>query len=144
MRNTTGSTLTAYEGYRIDMTTLKAIRTSKDYRQAMAAIDALLAKKRLSAAEDSALEALGILVAAYEERMFPMPKLDPIEFLQAHMENSGRARSDLAALIGSPLASQILNRRRAMSLDVIRRISAAWHIPIDLLTSEYTLEKRSA
>jgi HTH-type transcriptional regulator/antitoxin HigA len=123
---------------------IKAIRTNKDYRQALASIDALLAKKRLSATEDNALEALGILVAAYEERVFPMPKLDPIEFLQAHMENSGRTQSDLAALIGSPLASLILNRRRAMSLDVIRRISAAWHVPIELLISEYALEKRSA
>lgn len=122
---------------------ITAIRTQKDYR---AAIDRLLAKgKRISAAEDRDLEALSLLVADYEDRHFPVEEMDPVEYLAHHMENTGRTQADLAALLNSrSLASEIMNRRRAMSLEVMRRISSGWHIPIVLLTPPYEIERRRA
>ena len=125
---------------------ITAIRSERDYRRAMKRIDALLARVgRLSATDDRALEALSILAADWEERNTPIEELPPVEYLQQHMEQFGRRQADLAELLGSrSLASEIMNRHRAMSLEVIRKISAAWNIPIGILAAPYEIERRRA
>ena len=123
-----------------------AIRSRQDHRAALKAIDRLLAKgDGISEAQDRVLEALSVLVADYEDRHFPIEDMDPVEYLHHHMENTGRKQADLAAILESrSLASEIVNRRRAMSLEVMRRISAAWNVPIALLTPSYEIERRTA
>ena len=64
----------------------------------------------------------------------------PIETIRVHMAERGMIQSDLASLLGSrSLASSILNRRRAMSLEVIRRIAEMWDIPAEILVRRYRL-----
>jgi HTH-type transcriptional regulator/antitoxin HigA len=123
-----------------------AIRTEDDYRAAMAAIDGYIARLgNLSEEEDRDFEALSILVADYEERHYAIPDIDPIEFLEQHMLEFGRKQKDMAAVIGSTsLASHIMNRHRPMSLDVIRALSEAWHIPLSILAEPYELERKRA
>jgi HTH-type transcriptional regulator/antitoxin HigA len=125
---------------------ITAIRTEEDYRAAMQAIEVLLPRvDELSEEEDRKLEALSILVADYEERHFPIGDLSPIDYLREHMLQFGRKQSDLAALLGSSsLASEIMNRHRALSLEAIRKISAEWNIPASILIEPYEIERRKA
>jgi HTH-type transcriptional regulator/antitoxin HigA len=126
------------------MKDIRPIRNARDHKAALAEIDKLLALDKLTKAQDNRLEVLTVLVNDYEDHAFPVSERDPIELLQGHMLNSGRSQKDLADLVGAGLASMILGRRRAMSLEVIRRISEAWGIHTDLLTKPYDLAKKRA
>ncbi len=118
---------------------LRPVRTKADYEQALARIDALWAATA-GTPEGDELEALAILVQAYEAQAWPTLPLDPIEALVAHMDLNGYQQSDLAAILGSPSrASETLNRKRALSLSMIRTISAKWGIPVAFLVKAYPL-----
>jgi HTH-type transcriptional regulator/antitoxin HigA len=119
------------------MNSIRPIRTARDHKVALAEIDSLLAKSKLTGEQDARLEVLTVLVNDYEDRMFPIGDMDPIELLEAHMHNSGRSQKDLADMLGRSLASLILSRQRAMSLEVIRKISSTWGISADLLVRPY-------
>ena len=74
-----------------------------------------------------------------------MPGTDPISMLNFAMEDMGRSQKELADLLGSaPRASEILNRKRPLTLEMIRTISEAWHIPISALTGAYALTREYA
>jgi|SRR5882724_3239627 HTH-type transcriptional regulator/antitoxin HigA len=124
--------------------TLRPINTARAHKAALAEINALLTATKLTRAQEERLELLGILVNDYEDRAFPLDERDPVDLLEGHMQNSGRTQKDLAALVGGTLASLILSRRRAMSLDVIRKISTAWGVPADLLIKPYALTAKRA
>lgn len=126
------------------MNEIRPIRTARDHKAALTEIDALLAVRRPTKAQRDRLEVLTVLVNDYEDRAFPAEDLDPIELLEVHMQNSGRGQKDLADLVGRALASLILSRQRAMSLEVIRKISDAWGIPADLLIKPYALAAKRA
>ncbi|MGH6928958.1 MAG: helix-turn-helix domain-containing protein [Dongiaceae bacterium] len=121
-----------------------SIRNARDHKAALREIDKLLAVRKLTEAQSRRLDALTILVDAYEEKAFPMGGLDPVDLIKAHMLNSGRTQMDLAVLIGPALASLILSRQRALSLEAIRKISTAWGIPADLLIKPYELTAKRA
>jgi len=79
-------------------------------------------------------------VDAYEQKHFPIAEPDPVEFIKNVMEFRGAGQGDLATVLDSrPRASEILNRRRPLTLGNIRKITAAWHIPADALIDEYEL-----
>ena len=127
------------------MIELRPIRTEREHKVALAEIDALLGLDGLSKDQDDHLEVLTLLVNDYEDRTIPIGEtMDTIEFLKAHMDNSGRTQKDLADLIGPALASLILSRQRALSLEVIRKLSKAWGIPADLLIRPYEVTARRA
>jgi HTH-type transcriptional regulator/antitoxin HigA len=126
------------------MNSIRPIRTARDHKVALAEIDSLLAKSKLTGEQDARLEVLTVLVNDYEDRMFPIGDMDPIELLEAHMHNSGRSQKDLADMLGRSLASLILSRQRAMSLEVIRKISSTWGIPADLLVKPYRPARKRA
>ena len=118
---------------------LKPIRTRAEHAQALEEIERLMGAKRGSPQADR-LEVLAALVAAYEAAHDPIELPEPIEAIAAHMEERGLDQTDLARLLGSrSLASSILNRKRAMSLSVIRKLSQAWDIPTDILVQTYRL-----
>ena len=118
---------------------LKPIRTRADHAQALEQIERLMGAKRGSPQADR-LEVLAALVAAYEAAHDPIELPEPIEAIEVHMEERGLDQADLARLLGSrSLASSILNRKRAMSLSVIRKLSRAWDIPTDILVQPYRL-----
>ncbi len=123
----------------------KIINSERAYKAALAEIDKLLALPKLTKADDARLHLLTLVVGDYEDRAYPVGEgMEPIELLQAHMDNSGRTQKDLADLIGSSLASLVLSRQRAMSLEVIRKISTAWNISADLLIKPYELAAKRA
>lgn len=80
------------------------------------------------------------LIAAYEARRWPVSVEDPIEFLTEAMALLGKTQADLAALIGSrSRASELLNRRRRLTLSQVHAISSAWQLPADHLVLPYNL-----
>lgn len=79
----------------------------------------------------------GMMVDLYEASQIKPPNgLDPVAVIVAEMEMSGRTRGDLAALVGQNRATELLRRRRALTLPMIRRLHREWGIPAELLIAE--------
>ncbi|HBT01645.1 MAG TPA: XRE family transcriptional regulator [Citreicella sp.] len=90
--------------------------------------------------EADRFDVLADLIEAYEDRHFPMPEVEPVDLLKAHMEATGRTQADLANLLGSrPRASEVLNRKRALTVDMIYKITSEWHVPAGCLVKPYHL-----
>jgi HTH-type transcriptional regulator/antitoxin HigA len=99
-------------------------------------------------AEGDKLDILVTLVESYEKKRWPIRprrRFDPVDVLRYAIDELGHTQSELADLVGSrSRASEILARRRALTADMIHKISAAWRIPADLLVQPYALKKRAA
>lgn len=118
---------------------IRPIRTNDDLTAALARIDALWGMEPNSSEGDE-LDVLVDLVEHYEDRHFPIEQVEPIELLRAHMETTGRTQADLAELFGSrPRASEVLHRKRVLTVDMIHKLSSEWHIPADCLVKPYHL-----
>lgn len=117
---------------------IRPIRTDDDHRAALVEIEALWGAED-GTAEGDRLDVLATLVEAYEEKRWPAEELDPIEAIEAAMAHEGRNRSDLASLIGQSRATEILQRKRPLTLKMIRKIAAAWHVPERVLVKDYRL-----
>lgn len=124
------------------MMDIRPIRTAEDHAWALSEIDALMnAGAARETPDGDRLDVLVDLVVSYEDRHFPIDPLDPVDFLRAHMKNTGRCQTDLAAVFGSaPRASEVLGRKRALTIGMIRRLQEAWSIPADVLIAPYRLE----
>ena len=116
---------------------IQPIRTEQDYEQALGRIEALMDAEP-GTAEGDLLEMLVVLAENYESKHFAIDEPDPIEFIRNAMEFRCAGQNDLAVVLGSrPRASEILNRKRPLTLDQIRRITRAWQVPADPLVREY-------
>lgn len=122
---------------------IKPIRTDEEHRAALEQIEALWGAAE-GTPEGDRLDVLSTLVEAYEDRRWPMDELDPVEAIEAAMAHEGHDRSALAALIGQSRATEILQRRRALTLPMIRKIAAAWHVPERVLVKDYELRRDAA
>ncbi len=117
--------------------TLKPIRTKADYKAALGEISRLLDAEPGSALAEK-LEILSILVEDYEERRHPVDPPDPIEAIRFRMEQQGLSRRDIEPYIGSRArVSEVMNRRRPLSVDMIRRLHAGLGIPAEILIRPY-------
>ena len=117
--------------------TLKPIKTKKDYSEALERLEIIFDAKKGSKEGDE-LEILGILIAKYEEEHFPIGLPDPVEAIKFRMEQMGYDQSDLAEVVGlRSRASEILNRKRKLSLEMIRQIHDRLRIPTDVLIQPY-------
>ena len=84
--------------------------------------------------EGDELDVLTTLVEAYERKHFPIDVADPIEAILFRMDQQGLERKDLEPFIGSRhRVSEVLNRRRGLSLDMIRRLHRGLQIPLEIL-----------
>lgn len=124
--------------------TIKPIHTEADYQTALAQIEFLWDAAEGSEEADQ-LEVLSMLVEAYEKTHFPIAAPDPVEFLQYAMETRGLTRKDLEQYIGPRgRVSDILNRVRPLTLDMIRRLSSGLGLPATVLIQDYPLRKEAA
>jgi len=117
---------------------IRPIRTDEEHRAALEDIETLWGAAEGSP-EGDRLDVLATLVEAYEDRRWPVDELDPVEAIEAAMAYQGHDRGALAALIGQSRATEILQRKRALTLPMIRKIAAAWHVPERVLVKEYAL-----
>lgn len=116
---------------------LKPIRTKKDYQQALDRLEVIFGAKKGTDQGDE-LEILGILIEQYENEHFPIDLPDPIEAIKFRMEQMGYTQTDLARVVGlKSRASEILNRKRKLSLDMIRQLHEKLNIPTDVLIQAY-------
>jgi HTH-type transcriptional regulator / antitoxin HigA len=118
---------------------IRPIRNNNDLTAALIRIDALWGEEP-GTPEGDELDILVDLVEHYENKHFPVEPMEPIDLLKVHMETTARTQADLAALLGSrPRASEVLNRKRALTVDMIHKLSTGWHIPADCLVKPYHL-----
>ncbi len=118
---------------------IKPIKTEADYRAALQEIERLFDAQPDSEDADR-LEVLVTLVKVYEDEHYAIPTPDPIEFLNYFMESRGLERSDIEPYIGSRArVSEILNRKRPLTLNMIQRLSAGLNIPASVLIQSYEL-----
>ena len=124
--------------------TVKPIHSEVDYQAALAQIEALWDAADGSEEADL-LEVLSMLVEAYEKTHLPISAPDPVEFLQYAMETRGLTRKDLEQYIGPRgRVSEILNRVRPLTLDMIRRLSSGLGLPAAVLIQVYPLRRKAA
>lgn len=116
---------------------IKLIKTENDYNQALERLELIFDAKQ-GTAEGDELEVLGILIEQYENESFPVDLPDPIEAIKFRMEQLGYNQNDLASIVGlKSRASEILNRKRKLSLEMIRKIHEVLSIPTDVLIQAY-------
>ncbi len=117
--------------------TVKPIKTKKDYQNALSRLEAIFDAKHGSPQGDE-LEVLGILIDKYEQEHYPIDFPDPIEAIKFRMEQLGYNQSDLANVVGlKSRASEILNKKRKLTLEMIRNLHDRLHIPTDVLIQSY-------
>jgi HTH-type transcriptional regulator/antitoxin HigA len=112
---------------------LKPIHTKKDLNAALARIDKLIDAKPGTKEYDE-LEILSTLVEVYEDKHYPVPPPDPVEAIKFRMDQMGLKQSDIAKYLGGKnRASEILSKKRPLSLRMIRNLHNGLNIPSDSL-----------
>ena len=126
------------------MDNVRPLRTEADYEWALAEIERYFDHlPDPGSSEGDRFDVLTDLVAAYEARHWPIDDLDAIDFLDGFMQNRGYGRADLAIVLGSvSRASEIMLRRRPLTLAMIQKLTQAWHVPADALIRPYRLSEQ--
>ncbi|MBN3925841.1 transcriptional regulator [Nostoc sp. NMS4] len=123
---------------------LRPIRTQADYQEALREIE-LLFDAVPNTPECDRLDVLSTLVEAYEKAHFPIEKPDPIEAIHYYMDTRGLSRHDLESCLGSRArVSEILSRKRSLTLEMIRKLNQELGIPAEILIQPYDSVQTSA
>jgi HTH-type transcriptional regulator/antitoxin HigA len=123
---------------------IKPIKTEADYEAALEEVERLFNAKP-NTPEADRLEVFTTLIEAYEERHYSIPSPDPIEAILYHMESRGLSRRDLEPFIGSRArVSEVLNRRRSLTIEMIRNLNKGLEIPAEVLIQPYKTAKKAA
>jgi HTH-type transcriptional regulator/antitoxin HigA len=116
---------------------IKLIKTEEDYENALARLEEIF-DSPLGSEEGDELEILGMLIEKYEDEHYPIGPADPIEAIKFRMEQMGMKQKDLAEIIGyKSRVSEILNRKRKLTLEMIRKLHTSLKIPTEILIREY-------
>lgn len=116
---------------------IKPIKTEKDYQQALKRLEKIFDAK-LNSKEGDELEILSMLIEKYENKKYPIAAPDPIEAIKFRMEQMDYDKKDLEKIIGSKSrVSEILNKKRKLSLEMIRKLHLALNIPTEVLVQAY-------
>lgn len=112
---------------------IRPIRTAGDYRKALLEVEKLWGAQRGTSKGDR-LDVLATLIDAYETEHYPMDPPDPIEAIKFRMDSQGLTRKDLEPLIGTRTrVAEVMNRKRNLSIGMIRRLHIELGIPADVL-----------
>lgn len=116
---------------------IKAIKTEQDYNKALKRLEQIF-QTEIDTLEGDEAEVLSILIEKYEDEHYPIGMPDPIEAIKFRMEQMGMNQKDLAEVVGfTSRVSEILNRKRKLTLNMIRKLSTTLHIPTEVLVQEY-------
>lgn len=128
----------------MEITGIRPIKTEADYEAALGEVELLL-DAASDTPEADRLDVLVTLIQAYEAKHFPIPLPDPITAIEYYMESRGLTRRDLEQYIGSRArVSEILNRKRQLTVGMIRRLHAGLGIPAEVLIQPYQLQGKAA
>jgi len=115
---------------------LRPLRNDQDHARALAEIERLWSAAP-GTLEHDRLEVLGLLVNAYEDLRWPIEPGDPVVAIKFQMEQTGHTQADLAKLLGSrSRASEILSRKRPLTMEMAVKLHRAWRIPAECLLSD--------
>lgn len=115
----------------------KLIKTTQEYQAALNRLEVIFDSKKDSSTADE-LELLSFLIEKYENETNPIELPDPIEAIKFRMEQLGYKQKDLAKAIGlKSRVSEILNKKRKLSLEMIRKLHQELGIPTEVLIKEY-------
>jgi HTH-type transcriptional regulator/antitoxin HigA len=113
------------------------VRNEKDYQKALKRLEVIFDAKKGTEQGDE-LEILSILIDNYENENSPIGMPDPIEAIKFRMEQMGLKQKDLAEIVGfKSRVSEILNKKRKLTIEMIRKLNATLHIPTEVLIQEY-------
>ena len=116
---------------------IKPIRNEAEYQKALNRLEKIFNAKQ-GTNEGDELEVLSILIDNYENEHFPIDSPDPIEAIKFRMDQLGIKQNDLAKIIGfKSRVSEIINRKRKLSLTMIRKLHQQLNIPTEVLIKEY-------
>jgi len=116
---------------------IKPIKTKEDYNAALGHIEKLMDAQPNTPQMDE-LEVLTTLVEAYEEQHYKIDAPDPIEAIKFRMEQEGLKQKDLVYIVGSKSrVSEILNKKRKLTIEMIRNLHKELHIPVESLFLDY-------
>lgn len=114
---------------------IRPINTKSDHQHALAELQRLW-HARSGTPDADRREILAVLIESYEERVYPLPPPDPIDAIQFRMEQEGLMRKDLLAIFGTTArASEVLTRKRPLSLEMIRQLHYRLGIPLESLVA---------
>jgi len=116
---------------------IKPIRNEVDYEKALERLEVIFDAKR-GTEEGDELEILSILIDNYESQNFPIEMPDPISAINFRMEQLGLKQKDLVKTIGfKSRVSEIMNKKRKLTLDMIRKLNTDLKIPTEVLIQDY-------
>ncbi len=120
----------------------KILKTEEDYQKALSRLEELFDCKKGEVGFDEA-ELLVVLIEKYENETEPAFRdLDPIDLIKSTMESNELKNKDLIGILGSKSkVSEVLNRKRRLSLNMIRKVSKTLKIPAELLIEKYELSQ---
>jgi len=116
---------------------IRPIRNEADYQKGLERLEVLFDAKR-GTEEGDELEILSIVIDNYESEKFPIDMPDPISAIKFRMEQMGLKQKDLVEMVGfKSRVSEIMNKKRKLTLDMIRKLNANLHIPTEILIQDY-------
>ena len=116
---------------------IKPIKTELDYNNALKRLEIIFDAKK-GTKEGDELEILSILIEKYEKEKYPIEMPDPIEAIKFRMEQLGMKQKDLAEVVGfKSRVSEILNKKRKLTIEMIRNLSNKLNIPSEVLIQNY-------
>ena len=123
---------------------MRPIRTQADYQEALQEVEQLF-DAAPNTPEYDRLDILSTLVEAYEKTHFPIELPDPIETIQYYLDTRGWSRRDLEPCLGSRArVSEVLSRKRCLTLEMIRKLNQELGIPAEILIQPYESAQISA
>lgn len=120
---------------------LKPIKTETDYQNALKRLEVIF-DAPIGSPESDEADILGLIIDEYEKKNFPIEAPDPIEAIKIRMEEMHLKQVDLVAEIGGKnRVSEILNRKRKLTLEMIRNLTQRLNLSPELLIADYPLSK---
>lgn len=119
---------------------IKPIKTEKDYQLALKRLEVLWEAKPNTKEADE-LDILATLIEVFEEKNHPVEAPDPVEAIKFRMEQQGLQPQDLVPYLGQrSRVTEILNRKRKLSINMIRNLNKGLKIPLESLIQDYSLQ----
>ncbi len=121
---------------------IKPIKTENDYKEALNRLEEIF-DAPLGTAESDEADVLGVLIDEFEKKYYPIEAPDPIEAIKIRMEEMNLKQVDLASSVGGKnRVSEILNRKRKLTIDMIRKLTERLNLSANLLIKDYQLSKK--
>lgn len=120
---------------------IRPIKTEEDYKKALARLDEIFESSPNTKEGDEA-EILVLLIETYEDKYYPISNPDPIEAIKIRMEEMNLKQKDLVGVIGGKSrVSEVLNRKKRLTVEMIRKLEKALNISASILVNNYQLVK---